>query len=36
MSPEDKKKRSDRWRQRFQQMKRTEIEEIEHHRKISR
>jgi hypothetical protein len=36
MSPEDKKKRSDKWRQRFHQMKKAEIEEIEQHRKISR
>lgn len=36
MSPEDRMKRSDKWRQRFQQLKKTEIEEIEAHRNNSR
>jgi hypothetical protein len=36
MSPEDKLKRSEKWRQRFQVMKRTELEEIEEHRRNTR
>jgi hypothetical protein len=36
MSPEDKKKRSDTWRRRFQHIKKTELEEIEEHRRNSR
>jgi hypothetical protein len=36
MSPEDKKKRSDTWRRRFQHIKKTELEEIEEHRKNNR
>ncbi|KAF1936064.1 hypothetical protein EJ02DRAFT_470715 [Clathrospora elynae] len=36
MSPEDRMKRSEKWRQRFQQLKRTEIEEIEAHRNNTR
>jgi hypothetical protein len=36
MSPEDKMKRSEKWRQRFQVMKRTELEEIEEHRRNMR
>ncbi|KAF2855986.1 hypothetical protein T440DRAFT_485148 [Plenodomus tracheiphilus IPT5] len=36
MSPEDKKGRSDKWRVRFQQLKKAEIEEIEEHRKTTR
>lgn len=36
MSPEDKKKRSDNWRRRFQHIKRTELEEIEEHRRTTR
>lgn len=36
MSPEDKVKRSEKWRARFQQIKRTELAEIEAHRKNSR
>jgi hypothetical protein len=36
MSPEDKMKRSEKWRQRFQHLKRTEIEEIEEHRRNTR
>ncbi|CAO2650318.1 Nn.00g016100.m01.CDS01 [Neocucurbitaria sp. VM-36] len=35
MSPEDRMKRSEKWRQRFQQLKQTEIKEIEAHRKNS-
>lgn len=33
MSPEDKMRRSEKWRLRFQQLKKAEIEEIEEHRK---
>ncbi|KAI4695640.1 hypothetical protein J4E81_005966 [Alternaria sp. BMP 2799] len=36
MSPDERQKRSDKWRQRFQQLKRTEIDEIEAHRRNSR
>lgn len=36
MSPEERTKRSEKWRQRFQQLKRTELEEIEAHRRNSR
>ena len=36
MSPDERKTRSDKWRQRFQQLKRTEMEEIEVHRANSR
>ena len=36
MSPDERTRRSDKWRQRFQQLKRTEIEEIEAHRRNSR
>jgi hypothetical protein len=36
MSPEDKMRRSEKWRQRFQVMKRTELEEIEEHRRNTR
>jgi hypothetical protein len=36
MSPEDKMKRSEKWRQRFQVIKRTELEEIEEHRRNTR
>ncbi|KAH6860699.1 hypothetical protein BKA58DRAFT_323355 [Alternaria rosae] len=36
MSPDERKTRSDKWRQRFQQLKRTEIDEIEAHRRNSR
>ncbi|KAF1833553.1 hypothetical protein BDW02DRAFT_375582 [Decorospora gaudefroyi] len=36
MSPDERMKRSDKWRQRFQQLKRTEMDEIEAHRANSR
>ena len=36
MSPEERTKRSEKWRQRFQQLKRTEMEEIEAYRRNSR
>jgi hypothetical protein len=36
MSPEDKLKRSDTWRQRFRVIKKTELEEIEEHRRNTR
>ncbi len=36
MSPEDRVKRSEKWRQRFQQLKRTEQEEIEAYTKANR
>ncbi|KAF1915165.1 hypothetical protein BDU57DRAFT_548873 [Ampelomyces quisqualis] len=36
MSPEDKMRRSDKWRQRFQALKKTELEEIETHRRSTR
>jgi hypothetical protein len=36
MSPDDRIKRSEKWRQRFQQLKRTEIEEIEEQRRNTR
>jgi hypothetical protein len=36
MSPEDRMRRSDKWRQRFQALKRTELEEIEEHRRNTR
>ncbi|CAI9633606.1 unnamed protein product [Alternaria burnsii] len=36
MSPDERQKRSDKWRQRFRDLKRTEIEEIEAHRRNSR
>jgi hypothetical protein len=36
MSPEDKMRRSEKWRQRFQVIKRTELEEIEEHRRNTR
>ncbi|RMZ69076.1 fimbriae-associated fap1 [Pyrenophora seminiperda CCB06] len=36
MSPDERKTRSDKWRQRFQQLKRTEMEEIEAHGANSR
>jgi hypothetical protein len=36
MSPDERKTRSDKWRQRFQQLKRTELDEIEAHRRNSR
>jgi hypothetical protein len=36
MSPEDKMRRSEKWRQRFQAIKRTELEEIEEHRRNTR
>ena len=36
MSPEDKMRRSDKWRQRFQAIKKTELEEIEEHRRNTR
>lgn len=36
MSPDERKTRSDKWRQRFRELKRTEIEEIEAHRGNSR
>ena len=36
MSPDERMRRSDKWRQRFQQLKRTEIDEIEAHRRNSR
>jgi hypothetical protein len=36
MSPDERMRRSDKWRQRFQQLKRTEIDEIEAHRGNSR
>jgi hypothetical protein len=36
MSPDERTRRSDKWRQRFQQLKRTEIDEIEAHRGNSR
>jgi hypothetical protein len=36
MSPDERKTRSDKWRQRFQQLKRTEIDEIEAHSRNSR
>ncbi|KAL1792178.1 hypothetical protein ACET3X_009929 [Alternaria dauci] len=36
MSPDERHKRSDKWRQRFRDLKRTEIEEIEAHRRNSR
>lgn len=35
MSPDERTKRSEKWRQRFQQLKRTELEEIEAYRKDS-
>jgi hypothetical protein len=36
MSPDERTRRTDKWRQRFQQLKRTEIDEIEAHRGNSR
>ncbi|XP_014559318.1 hypothetical protein COCVIDRAFT_24318 [Bipolaris victoriae FI3] len=36
MSPEERTKRSEKWRQRFQQLKKTEMEEIEAYRRNSR
>jgi hypothetical protein len=36
MSPEDKMRRSEKWRQRFQAIKRTELEEIEEHHRNTR
>ncbi|KAF2833336.1 hypothetical protein CC86DRAFT_415093 [Ophiobolus disseminans] len=36
MSPEDKARRSEKWRQRFRDIKKTELEEIEQHRKNTR
>ncbi|ENI08631.1 hypothetical protein COCC4DRAFT_188186 [Bipolaris maydis ATCC 48331] len=36
MSPEERTKRAEKWRQRFQQLKRTEMEEIEAYRRESR
>jgi hypothetical protein len=36
MSPEDKMRRSDKWRKRFQVIKTTELEEIEEHRRNTR
>jgi hypothetical protein len=36
MSPEDKMERSKKWRDRFQVIKRTELEEIEKHRRNTR
>jgi hypothetical protein len=36
MSPEDKMRRSEKWRQRFQSIKKTELEEIEAHRRNTR
>jgi hypothetical protein len=36
MSPDDKMRRSDKWRQRFQNLKKTELEEIEEHRRNTR
>jgi hypothetical protein len=36
MSPEDKTRRSDKWRKRFQAMKKEELEEIEEHRRNTR
>lgn len=36
MSPEDKVKRSEKWRSRFQSLKKAELEEIEAHRRNSR
>ncbi|RAR07024.1 DNA repair exonuclease [Stemphylium lycopersici] len=36
MSPDERTRRSDKWRQRFQQLKRSEMEEIEAHRRNSR
>lgn len=35
MSPEERTRRSEKWRQRFQQLKRSELEEIEAHRRNS-
>lgn len=36
MSPEEKTRRSDKWRKRFQAIKREELEEIEEHRRTTR